>query len=148
MARNTKGLETYYKKKTEVAINKVNITIDELRKNGRKINFNVVAKESGVAKTFLYENTEIKEKIQTLRNEEVNNEINQRAKFDKTSKSKDVIIQTKDKKIAKLEKEIVELKNHPYFIAGQFHPELKSRPNRPAPLFVGLLRFAKEHKHQ
>ena len=44
--------------------------------------------------------------------------------------------------------EIVELKNHPYFIAGQFHPELKSRPNRPSPLFIGLLRFAKEHKHQ
>ncbi len=36
--------------------------------------------------------------------------------------------------------EIVEIKNHPYFIAGQFHPELKSRPNRPAPLFVGLVR--------
>ena len=42
--------------------------------------------------------------------------------------------------------EIVELKNHPYFIAGQFHPELKSRPNRPAPLFVELVHFAKEHK--
>ena len=42
--------------------------------------------------------------------------------------------------------EIVELKNHPYFIAGQFHPELKSRPNRPAPLFVGLVRAAKAHK--
>ena len=39
--------------------------------------------------------------------------------------------------------EIVELKNHPYFIAGQFHPEFKSRPNRPAPLFVGLVRAAK-----
>ena len=39
--------------------------------------------------------------------------------------------------------EIVELKNRPYFIAGQFHPELKSRPNRPAPLFVGLVRAAK-----
>ncbi len=36
--------------------------------------------------------------------------------------------------------EIVEMKNHPYFIAGQFHPELKSRPNRPAPLFVGLIK--------
>ena len=36
--------------------------------------------------------------------------------------------------------EIVELKNHPYFIAGQFHPELKSRPNKPAPLFVGLVK--------
>ena len=36
--------------------------------------------------------------------------------------------------------EIVEMKNHPYFIAGQFHPELKSRPNRPSPLFVGLIK--------
>ena len=40
--------------------------------------------------------------------------------------------------------EIVEYRKHPYFIAGQFHPELKSRPNRPAPLFVGLVRAAKE----
>ena len=39
--------------------------------------------------------------------------------------------------------EIVEMKDHPYFIAGQFHPELKSRPNRPAPLFVGLIKAAK-----
>ena len=41
--------------------------------------------------------------------------------------------------------EIVELepKAHPYFIAGQFHPELKSIPNRPAPLFVGLIKAAK-----
>ena len=39
--------------------------------------------------------------------------------------------------------EMVEIKNHPYFIAGQFHPELKSRPNKPAPLFVGLVEAAK-----
>jgi CTP synthase len=31
--------------------------------------------------------------------------------------------------------EIIELPDHPYFIAGQFHPELKSRPTRPHPLF-------------
>jgi CTP synthase len=31
--------------------------------------------------------------------------------------------------------EIIELPGHPYFIAGQFHPELKSRPTRPHPLF-------------
>ena len=36
--------------------------------------------------------------------------------------------------------EIVEIKEHPYFIAAQFHPELKSRPNRPAPLFDGLIK--------
>jgi CTP synthase len=31
--------------------------------------------------------------------------------------------------------EILELPDHPFFIAVQFHPELKSRPNRPHPLF-------------
>lgn len=36
--------------------------------------------------------------------------------------------------------EMVEIPEHPYFIAGQFHPELKSRPNKPAPLFVGLIK--------
>jgi len=31
--------------------------------------------------------------------------------------------------------EIVEVPEHPYFVASQFHPEFKSRPERPAPLF-------------
>lgn len=42
--------------------------------------------------------------------------------------------------------EIVEIKDHPYFIAAQFHPEFKSRPDRPQPLFVGLLKAGKENK--
>jgi len=35
--------------------------------------------------------------------------------------------------------EMIELSNHPYFIGSQFHPELKSRPDNPHPLFVGLV---------
>ncbi|MDQ3981244.1 MAG: CTP synthase, partial [Actinomycetota bacterium] len=31
--------------------------------------------------------------------------------------------------------EIIELPGHPWFVAGQFHPEFKSRPDRPHPLF-------------
>ena len=38
--------------------------------------------------------------------------------------------------------EIIELSDHPFFIAGQFHPELKSRPMNPHPLFVGLVEAA------
>ena len=38
--------------------------------------------------------------------------------------------------------EIVELEKHPYFIACQFHPEFKSRPTAPHPLFVGLVSAA------
>ena len=36
--------------------------------------------------------------------------------------------------------EIVEYRNHPFFVAGQFHPEFKSRPDRPAPLFRALIK--------
>ncbi len=42
--------------------------------------------------------------------------------------------------------EIVEIPSHPFFIAGQFHPEFKSRPNRPAPLFKALVKAAKNNK--
>jgi len=42
--------------------------------------------------------------------------------------------------------EIVELPGHPYFIASQFHPEFKSRIERPAPLFVGLVKAALRRK--
>ena len=38
--------------------------------------------------------------------------------------------------------EIVELPGHPYFIACQFHPEFKSRPTAPHPLFLGLVSAA------
>lgn len=38
--------------------------------------------------------------------------------------------------------EIIELKDHPYFEATQAHPEFKSRPTRPHPLFMGLIKAA------
>lgn len=42
--------------------------------------------------------------------------------------------------------EIIELKNHPYFIACQFHPELKSKPLSVHPLFVGLIKAGIKRK--
>ena len=38
--------------------------------------------------------------------------------------------------------EIVELQDHPWFVASQFHPEFKSRPDRPHPLFTGFVAAA------
>lgn len=40
--------------------------------------------------------------------------------------------------------EIIELKNHPFFVASQFHPEFKSRPNRPHPLFREFIKATKK----
>ena len=42
--------------------------------------------------------------------------------------------------------EIIELRDHPYFVASQFHPEFKSRPQRPAPLFREFVKAALEYK--
>lgn len=43
--------------------------------------------------------------------------------------------------------EIIELKNHPHFVACQFHPEFKSRPNRIHPLFKGFIDASVNNKN-
>jgi len=40
--------------------------------------------------------------------------------------------------------EIAEVADHPYMLGSQFHPEFLSRPMRPHPLFVGLVKAARE----
>jgi CTP synthase len=39
---------------------------------------------------------------------------------------------------------MIELPNHPFFIASQFHPEFQSRPSAPHPLFRGFAQAASE----
>jgi CTP synthase len=42
--------------------------------------------------------------------------------------------------------EIIEIADHPWFVAGQFHPEFKSRPDRPQPLFRDFVGAALERR--
>jgi CTP synthase len=44
--------------------------------------------------------------------------------------------------------EMIELSDHPWFVAGQFHPEFKSRPDRPHPLFREFVRASLERRDQ
>jgi len=44
--------------------------------------------------------------------------------------------------------EMVEITEHPWFVAGQFHPELKSRPTRPHPLFASFVEAAAAYARQ
>ena len=44
--------------------------------------------------------------------------------------------------------EIVEVRDHPWFLGCQFHPEFKSRPMNPHPLFVSFIRSALDHKNR
>lgn len=124
MADNTKGLKEYAKQRSQMALEKVDKAIRELSLTEQKINFNSVAQLSGVSKTFLYNNQEIKKRIEELRDKQVSKTINQRAKYDKTSKSKDIIIMAKDKKIKELEEENKKLKEQLEVLRGKLYEKM------------------------
>jgi len=42
--------------------------------------------------------------------------------------------------------EMIELADHPWYVAVQFHPEFKSKPLRPHPLFAGFVEAARQHQ--
>ena len=86
-----------------------------------KINFNSVSNLSGVSKTFLYNNVEIKKRIEELRDKKIERVIKQRLKYDKTDKSKDMIIMAKDKKIKELQNENRKLKEQLEAIRGKLY---------------------------
>jgi CTP synthase len=44
--------------------------------------------------------------------------------------------------------EVIEIHDHPFFVASQYHPEFKSRPERPAPLFREFVRAAQVRAHE
>ncbi len=124
MVDNTKGLKEYAKRRSQMALEKVDKSIRELSLTEQKINFNSVSQLSGVSKTFLYNNEEVKKRIEELRDKQVNKTINQRTKYDKTSKSKDIIIMAKDKKIKELEEENKKLKEQLEVLRGKLYEKL------------------------
>ena len=112
MAGSTKGLKEYAKRKSQITLEKVDNAIRELALGQQKINFNSVSNLSGVSKTYLYNCKDIKKRIEDLRNKQINHIINQRAKYDKTTKSKDIIIMEKIKRLKNLNLRIRNSKNN------------------------------------
>lgn len=124
MADNTKGLKEYAKNKSKITLEKVDKAIRELSLTEQKINFNSVSQLGGVSKTFLYNNKDIKKRIEEIREKQTNTTMNQRAKYDKTAKSKDIIIMAKDKKIKEFEENNKKLKNQLQILRGKLYEKL------------------------
>ena len=124
MAGSTKGLKEYAKHKSEVTLEKVDKAIRELSLTEQKINFNSVSQLSGVSKTYLYNNEEVKNRIEELRKKQLSKTMNQRAQYDKTSKSKDIIIMAKDKKIRELEQENKKIKEQLQVLRGELYEKM------------------------
>ena len=118
---NQSGLLRSNTERTRKAREKALKAIDVLKAEGEQVNFSTVSQRSGISRHFLYEDPETRKSIEEHRKKDVNNEINKRAKFDKTSKSKDVIIASKDKRIARLEEENRRLRAEVTILRGMIY---------------------------
>jgi hypothetical protein len=103
--RNTEGLKEFAEKKNQETIEKVNNTIDKLKRSKtKKINFKTVAEEAGVSKATLYNNDILKERILSLR------AIEKGVPDDSIVATPKDKIKAKDDKIKQLYEEIKKLK--------------------------------------
>lgn len=110
MEEPSKYLEASWKRRSDESRRKALEAIDALKKKNEPINFSTVQKASGVSKHYLYEHEDIRSRIEAVRSEQSERAAAWHKKYDRTSKSKDVLIEAKDKRIAKLEEENRQLK--------------------------------------
>jgi hypothetical protein len=114
--RNISGLTEYVHLKKENALKQVDEAIQKLVRNGKPINFNSIAAESGVSKAYLYTNVEIRKRIDGLREQYTKSKKPQKSNM--TDKSKDVLLASKNKKIKELEAEVRRLKDELVHLRG------------------------------
>lgn len=119
--RNTEGVRQYAQQKKLSAAVKVDEAIQRLIKQQGKINFNSVSTESGVSKAYLYNHSEIRERIETLRKQQEGILSTKQVKREMTEASKDVLIAAKNKRIKELETENKQLKDELMKLRGMIY---------------------------
>lgn len=121
---NITGLLKYAEKKKKLTIDKVEIAIKNIIKSNGNINFNSISQVSGVSKAYLYKNTEIRERIEALRNQGQSFGRPKYSKKEMTESSKDVVIAAKNKKIKELEQENKYLKEQLMLLRGKLYDSI------------------------
>lgn len=126
LKRNTSGLEAHAQQKRESALKRTEEAIARLLKNKRPVNFKTVSEESGVSRTWLYKEPEIKAKINQIKNQK---SIKSRTKKSDSNYGSNQLIDTSKinelkTKIRKLETENYTLRNHLEVVYGMTDPQL------------------------
>jgi hypothetical protein len=121
---NFKGLLIHAKNKTDSAITKVEDTLKSLIKTQKRINFNSVSEEAGISKGFLYKNTELRQRIELLRKQQLGLSSPKQVKRNMSDASKDVIIATLRNRIIGLENENKQLKERLKINLGKVYDEI------------------------
>ncbi len=116
--RDVSGLKNHAQKKREESFQKLDSAIKQLIENKEKINFNTVAKASGLSKAWLYKEKEVKARIQHLREQSLKEKrIPQKQK--PSDASKDAIIKTLKARIKKIDAENKAIKSQLEVVYGQ-----------------------------
>lgn len=121
---NISGLLDKAIEKKEKTLKKVEQTIKQMIKTQQKINFNSVAANAQVSKTYLYKNQDIKERIQHLRSQQEGTTNIKQVKRNVSDQSKDVIIASLRKRVKELEKENNELREQVKINYGNIYNQL------------------------
>ena len=121
--RETKGIKAHAKKKSEEAYKRVDSALREMALNKEPINFNTVMKKANVSKGFVYQNQEIRERIEKLRDSQKGIKPKQ-VKDKMTDNSKDILLAAKTKKIKELEDENKNLKKELEVLRGKLYDTL------------------------
>ena len=124
------GLQRSNKERSKDARERALQAVISLESQNKAVNFMAVAAVSGVARSFLYADEQSRKKIEEHRKKSVSDEMNRRARFDKTSRSKDVIIEAKDKRIATLMAENEKLKVEIALLRGMLYADKDSITSR------------------
>lgn len=121
---NISGLLDKAIEKKEKTLKRVEQTIKQMIKTQQKINFNSVAANAKVSKTYLYKNQDIKERIQHLRSQQEGTTNIKQVKRNVSDQSKDVIIASLRKRVKELEKENNELREQVKINYGNIYNQL------------------------
>ncbi len=106
----TEHLKDLHGKRKALTREKVDKAIQMLIKTQKSINFNSVASESGITKKTLYDNKNIRERIETLRHQQSQVPTPSQVKREMNDNNKDAIIASLKRKIKRLEEENKELR--------------------------------------
>lgn len=115
--RNIDGLRLNAQKKRKDTFEKIDKGIQQLIKEGGKINFNTVAQTAGVSKAFLYKEPDVKARIEELRAKQTGKKL--KPKQSASDASKDAMIRTLKERIKKLNSELQDLRKQNQVAYGQ-----------------------------
>lgn len=126
---NISGLLAHAQSKSQQTLQRVHQAIDQLLREQQIVNFNTVAKAASVTKSYLYAHQDVRERIEALRaqqgQERIERQWAQRQQHQaRTDKTKEVLLEARDRRIKALEAENRKLKEDLKVAYGKLYDRL------------------------